>query len=291
KNRMLVDKLQQEKFQKIRISRSEVEQFYNTMKDSLPKRGTSVNLSHLLLMVKPGKDAKEEAYKKISEIEKELKAGADFAALAKKYSQDPGSAAKGGDLGYVTRGDLVKPFEEAAFKLKPGQMSGIVETKYGYHIIKMIDRKGDKIRVRHILIRVIPTQQDELKVVKEIKVLYRRAKAGANFAELAKKYSDDKTTRDKGGELGWFELSQLKIKEFRNIADTLKIGEVSEPFKTRFGYHIMKLNDKREGGKWNLQKDWEQLEQMALARKRNAEFKKWVQGLKKDVYINIKMAE
>jgi len=289
KNRMLVDKLQQEKFQKIHISRTEVEHFYQTMKDSLPKRGTSVNLSHILLTVKPGKDAKEAAYEKISKILKQLKSGADFAELAKKYSEDPGSAPKGGDLGYVKRGDFVKEFEEAAFKLKPGQISGIVETKFGYHIIQLIDRKGEKIRVRHILIRVVPSQQDELKTVKEIKELYRRAKAGEDFAELAKKYSDDQTTKDKGGNLGWFEINQLQVKEFRAVAETLKVGEVSEPFKTKFGYHIVKLNDRREGGAWSLDKDWEQLEQMALARKRNEEFQKWVQSLRKNVYIDVKM--
>jgi len=291
KNRMLVDKLQQEKFQKIHISRAEVEQFYETMKDSLPKRGTSVNLSHILLTVKPGKDAKEAAYERISEILQQLKSGADFAELAKKYSEDPGSAPKGGDLGYVKRGDFVKEFEEVAFKLEPGQISGIVETKFGYHIIQLIDRKGEKIRVRHILIRVVPSQKDELNTVKEIKALYRRAKAGEDFAELAKKYSGDQTTKEKGGKLGWFELNQLKVKEFRAVAETLKVGEVSEPFKTKFGYHIVKLNDRREGGAWSLDKDWEQLEQMALARKRNEEFQKWVQSLRKNVYIDVKMKE
>jgi len=291
KNRMLVDKLQQEQFQKIHISRPEVEQFYKTMKDSLPKRGTSVELSHILLTVKPGKAAKEAAYERISKILKQIKAGADFSEMAKKYSEDPGSAPKGGDLGYVKRGDFVRDFEEAAFKLKAGQISGIVETKFGYHIIQMIDRKGEKIRVRHILIRVLPTQQDELNTVKQIKELYRRAKAGENFAELAKKYSDDKTTRDKGGNLGWFELSQLKVKEFRAVAETLKVGEVSEPFKTKFGYHIIKLDDRKKAGAWSLDKDWEQLEQMALARKRNREFQKWVQTLRKNVYIDVKMKE
>lgn len=291
KNRMLVDKLQQERFQKIHIYRTEVEQFYKTMKDSLPKRGASVNLSHILLTVKPGEEAKKAAYERISKILEQLKSGADFAELAKKYSEDPGSAPKGGDLGYVKRGDFVKQFEEVAFKLEPGQISGIVETKFGYHIIKMVDRKGDKIRVRHILIRVIPTRQDELNTVKEIKDLYRRAKAGEDFAKLAQKYSDDKTTRDKGGNLGWFELKQLQVKEFRAVAETLKVGEVSEPFKTKFGYHIVKLNDRKKGGAWSLDKDWEQLEQMALARKRNKEFHKWVQGLRKNVYIDVKMKE
>ncbi len=291
KNRMLVDKLQQEKFQKIHISRPEVEQFYRTMKDSLPVQGPSVNISHILLTVKPSPQAKKEAYQRAEAILQQIKNGADFAELAKKYSEDPGSAAKGGDLGFVKRGDLVKPFEEVAFNLKPGQVSGIVETQFGYHIIQLLERKGEKIHVRHILIRVVPTEQDELAVVKEIKELYKKAKSGADFAELAKKYSDDATTKDKGGELGWFQLDQLKVKEFRAVAETLKVGEVSEPFKTRFGYHILKMNDRREGGKMSLDKDWEQIEQWALARKRNREFQKWVQSLRKNVYIDVKMKD
>ena len=289
KNRMLVDKLQQQQFQKIHISRPEVEQFYRTMKDSLPVQGTRVNLSHILLTVKPSPAAKKEAYDRAEAILQKIKEGADFAEMAKKYSEDPGSAANGGDLGFVKRGDLVKPFEEIAFNLKPGQISDVVETQFGYHIIQLLERKGEKIHVRHILIRVAPTQQDELAVVKQIKELYKRAKAGENFAELAKKYSDDKTTREKGGELGWFQLDQLKVKEFRAVAETLKVGEVSEPFKTRFGYHILKMNDRREGGKLTLDKDWEQIEQFALARKRNREFQKWVKSLRKNVYIDVKM--
>ncbi len=291
KNRMLVDKLQQEKFQKIHISRPEVEQFYRTMKDSLPVQGPRVNISHILLTVKPSAKAKKKAYDRAEAILQKIKNGADFAEMARKYSEDPGSAAKGGDLGFVRRGDLVKPFEEVAFNLKPGQLSGVVETQFGYHIIQLLERKGEKIHVRHILIRVVPTQQDELDVVKQIKDLYKRAKAGKNFAELAKKVSDDATTKDKGGELGWFQLDQLKVKEFRAVAETLKVGEVSEPFKTRFGYHILKMNDRREGGRMSLDKDWEQIEQWALARKRNQELQKWVQSLRKNVYIDIKMKD
>ncbi|MFQ5753605.1 MAG: peptidylprolyl isomerase, partial [bacterium] len=142
--RLLVDAIKNKKFQETQISRREVEDFYKVNRDSLPELKESVNISHILLPVEPSESAVKEARQKAEEILNRLKKGEDFEELARQYSEDPGSASKGGDLGMMERGDLVKEFEEVAFQLNPGQISDIVRTKFGFHIIKLIKRAGEK---------------------------------------------------------------------------------------------------------------------------------------------------
>jgi len=285
---LMVEKLQQEKLQEVKITRQEVEQFYQTNRDSLPELKESVEISHILLQVTPGAESKQQAREKIAGILERLRSGEDFAELARQYSEDPGSAAKGGELGFIQRGDFVKDFEEKAFALQPGQISDIVETQFGFHIIQMLERRGEKINVRHILIRTRPTKADEERTLKLLLAIRDSCLAGADFAEMAKRYSNDETTADKGGYLGWFEVEKLQLPEFKSVVKELKIGEISQPFRTRFGYHIVKLLNRREGGKLSLQRDWEQIEQWALMDKRSRLMQKWVEELKKNLYIEIK---
>jgi len=285
---LMVEKLQQEKLQEVKITRQEVEQFYQTNRDSLPELKESVEISHILLQVTPGAESKQQAREKIAGILERLRSGEDFAELARQYSEDPGSAAKGGELGFIQRGDFVKDFEEKAFALQPGQISDIVETQFGFHIIQMLERRGEKINVRHILIRTRPTKADEERTLKLLLAIRDSCLAGADFAEMAKRYSNDETTADKGGYLGWFEVEKLQLPEFKSVVKELKIGEISQPFRTRFGYHIVKLLNRREGGKLSLQRDWEQIEQWALMDKRSRAMQKWVEELKKNLYIEIK---
>jgi len=285
---LMVEKLQQQKLQEVKITRQEVEQFYQTNRDSLPELKESVEISHILLQVTPGAESKQQAREKIAGILERLRSGEDFAELARQYSEDPGSAAKGGELGFIQRGDFVKDFEEKAFALQPGQISDIVETQFGFHIIQMLERRGEKINVRHILIRTRPTKADEERTLKLLLAIRDSCLAGADFAEMAKRYSNDETTADKGGYLGWFEVEKLQLPEFKSVVKELKIGEISQPFRTRFGYHIVKLLNRREGGKLSLQRDWEQIEQWALMDKRSRLMQKWVEELKKNLYIEIK---
>ena len=294
KNNLKVKNLRDQKVMGIKISRREAEEFFQTMKDSLPEYKESVDISHILLEIKPGEKAKNEALARITEILNRIKTGEDFADLAKRYSEDPGSAPKGGELGFLQRGDFMREFEEAAFALEPGQISDVVQTSLGYHIIQLIERRGEKINVRHILIRLTATEQDAQTALEEITQIHNKIVNGkADFSEMAKKYSNDQSTREEGGHLGWFEVEQLRetSKEFTQVLDTVKVGEVSEPFRTRFGYHILKLNERREGRKLSLSEDWDKIEAMALDLKRQKEFEKWVDRLKKDQYIEIKVDE
>lgn len=288
RKQLIVQKVRMEKLQNLSISRREVEEFFLSNQDSLPSRKPMVHLRHILLTVKAGDETRQSAYKKILDIQKRLLAGENFEDLAKQYSEDPGTADKGGDLGFIERGMLYKEFEEAAFQLENGQISDIVETPVGFHIIQMIEKRGDRVHVRHILVRLQTSAEDEQKIVKKLEHIREEALAGESFAELAKKYSEDETTKDEGGDLGWLPIEMLQIEQFKNLAYALKAGEISEPFKTPFGYHLVKLVEKKPARKLNLTDDYEDIKNIALNMKQQKVLADWVEELKKSMYIEIK---
>lgn len=285
---LLVREVLNQKFKNVQVSRKEVERFYESIRDSLPEKKPSVRLSQILITVRPGKKSREIALEKIRTIQQRLKAGEDFAELARAYSEDPGTAKRGGELGFVERGTFFQSFEEAAFRLEPNEISDIIETPVGFHLIQMIERRGDKINVRHILIRIEKSDQDEIEAKAQIDQIYQRAISGEDFRKLAQECSEDSITKEKGGDLGWFITDEIQIPEFRNAIDTLDVGEVSAPFKTQFGFHIVKLEEKKEARKYNLSEDYEDFKARALELKLQKLREAWIEELKKNIYIEIK---
>lgn len=287
-DRLLVETLQARKVREIRISRREVEEFYNATKDSLPKLKEAVDLSHILFTVEAGEQAQKTARARIDSLLQLLRAGDDFATLARKLSEDPGSASKGGELGFIQRGDFVKEFEEAAFALKPNEISEVVKTQFGFHIIQLLERRGEKINARHILIRLTTTADDEAATLQKAQTCREGLAAGKySFGEAAKTFSQDKTTRDTGGDLGWFEIDQLQVPAFKQTVHDLPVGEISQPVKTQFGYHLIRLNARREPRPLSLAQDYDRIQDFALLAKREREFTAWVENLKKQLYIRI----
>lgn len=282
--------VQEAKLATVRVSRREVEEFFRTQKDSMPNLNETVDISHILVEVKAGEEARRAAMEKIKGIRAQIEAGDDFAELAKQQSDDPGSAINGGDLGFMSRGDFVREFEEVAFSLQPSELSDVVETQFGFHIIQMLDRRGEKIKLRHILITLETTTEDEMAVVNKIKNIHNQLLQGADFEELVQKYSDDKSTVNEKGHLGTFELSQLKetSKEFVFAIEGVQADEISDPVHTQYGYHIISVNSRNEERPFDLKKDWDRIEMVALEQKRQREFKKWIDELKQDVYVEIK---
>ena len=285
-----VETLRNTKFREINITRREVEKFYTTMKDSLPELKETVDLSHVLIEVKAGGASEQTARKKIEAVLEKIKSGENFTDLCTQYSEDPGTKERGGDLGFIQRGEFVPEFEEVAFLLEPGEISDIVKSRFGFHIIECIDRRGDKINVRHGLIMLEPTENDEEETEKKINNIEELLKDSKNeFATIAKQYSDDETTKEQGGHLGKFEIENLQEKEFKSISSNLEEGEFSKPFKTRFGWHILKLNKRDEARKISIDKDWEHIESWALNMKRQKIFQEWLEEIKKEVYVDIKI--
>lgn len=287
KEQMLVEQVRAMRFRDVKVSRREVEEFYKMYKDSLPTRPATVDISHILKVIKPSEEAQLKAYRKAEMVLQKLKDGEDFAKLAKLYSEDPASAKRGGDLGFTQRGDLVPEYEAVAFNLKDGEISDIVQTQFGFHIIQLIERRGERIHTRHILIQVKPTEEDEKRIVEQLKEIRQKILDGADFSEMALKHSDDENVTKDKGHLGVFELDKLQIPQFRQVLANMKPGEISEPFKTDYGYHIVKLNAREEAHKLTLENDWEQIEQMALNFKMQKEYQKWLAQLRKEIFVKI----
>lgn len=284
-----VEKLQRERFAKLTVSRSEVEKFYETEKDSLPQVDESVKISHILLDALAGGGARELALQKIIAIQDSLKKGGNFAELAENFSDDPGSSQNGGELGWVERGVFVKEFEKVAFGLEQNEISDIVETQFGFHIIQLLERRGEKINTRHILAGFKTSSNDEKAVLDTLKNFKERIENGnTTFEELAQKYSLDKETAFKGGSLGWFEISKLTNSAFRNQIDNLEEGDISEPFQSEFGFHLLRLEERKPPRDLTLEEDWEQLQDFSLNFKKEKEYQKWVETLKENVFIEIK---
>ena len=288
RKQLIVQGVQQNRLKDVTVSRHDVETFFSAMKDSLPEQQAMAHLRHILMLVKPGGAAKQRAVLRMRDIQEMLKGGADFEELAKQYSEDPGSAKRGGNLGFVERGMLFQSFEEVAFQLEPGQVSDIVETPVGLHLIQLVEKRGDKASMRHILIRVEAAAADEIALVDTLNHIRERVMSGEAFETLAQTYSDDESTKEQGGDLGWLPLEQMQVEAFKTAVDSMEVGEVSAPFKTQFGYHIVLLEGKRGARPINLQDDWIQIQEWALNQKRQKVLDAWVKEIEKDVYIEIK---
>ncbi len=285
----LVDRVQQLKFNDLSVNRREVEEFFAEYSDSLPELKPAVRISHILKEVVAGSDAENSAYQKADSLLALLKNGSDFGEIALKYSDDLNSAANGGELGFMKRGTLVPKFEEASYSLSPDSISEIVRTEFGYHIIKMIERRGEKINVKHILIMAKTGKSDDDRVLSLLNEIREKIKSGDQFENMAAEYSDDPEVNTNNGDLGWLDLSSLNIAQFASVLDTLKVGNISAPFKTDFGYHIVKKVDFSEGGPLSLEKNWYEIETMVTRNKRLKVYNEWLNSIRDEVYIDIKM--
>ena len=191
----MIQKLQQKNFGNIDVSRREVEEFFNKFKDSLGVIPEKVGIAHIFRNPKTTGAAKAKAKAFAEKILDSLRHGADFAEMARKYSEDPGSAAHGGDLGFVKKGVFYPEFEAAAFALKPGQISDVVESPVGFHIIQLIEKRGESIHTRHILIKIKSDEDADLKTIELLSNIRDSViKGHGTFSEYAKKYSEDESS-------------------------------------------------------------------------------------------------
>ena len=284
---LLSQKLQQQRFGVSQTSRREVEEFFNTYKDSLGQVPEEVEIAHIYRKPTFTEEAKAQARTKAQSLLDSLTAGVDLGELAKRHSEDPGTAPLGGDLGLVRRGLFFKEFETAVFALNEHQTSGIIETDLGYHIIQLLERRGDAVHPRHILIRVERTKASDDSVISFLNALRTRAIAGESFAELAKKYSEDKESNLIGGSLGTVELEKLDKNWYPDVAP-LKEGEISAPARlavgTAYGYHIVLLKKRTPAHPMTLEQDFHRIETIAANFKRTKEYQGWLEELKGKIY-------
>ncbi len=287
RDKMITEQYQYTLLSSIAVSRREVKQFFETYKDSLPMFPTLVNLHHILLPIRAGDESKKAAYTLLDSLRLEIQSEGDFAQIAGAYSEDPGSAGRGGDLGFVRRGTLVPEFESTAFSLEIGAVSDIVETDFGYHLIEVLEKQGERVRARHILISPDITTADETRAWNYASSIKDSIQNLDNFEEFASRYSIDETTKSVGGFLGWVDPSSYPVREIAQVIYELSQNECSPPIQSSFGYHLLWLGDIRPGGVPNLSLHWTDVEEMALNHKKMMWFNEWMEETKKNFYVKI----
>ena len=229
---LLIDILRQQKMMGIQVRRPEVIEFYNEYVEEMPTLPERVALSHILLAVESSEAAVRETEERMDGIYELLKAGADFDSVAIEHSDDP-SSSNGGRLGFTEQNDLVPEYEEVAYQLEPGAISGIVKSRYGLHIIRLIERQGERISTQHILVKLTPNEDDWKRAIAHGMDIRERILKGEKFDEMARQNSTDAESAPKGGKLAEMAVDDLPV-EFKNIVETMDTGDISEPFETSF---------------------------------------------------------
>jgi peptidyl-prolyl cis-trans isomerase SurA len=291
---LMVQRLREKNFANVETSRREVEEFFQRYKDSLGVIPEKVKIFHIYRNPKASDDVKKQSRQLAQAILDSIKAGADFSEMAKRYSEDPGSAAQGGDLGFVKRGIFYPEFESAAFSLETGEMSGIVESPIGFHIIQLIEKRGESIYTRHILIKIKTDDKADLKTIDFLsEIRDSLLKKQGTFAEFAKKYSEDKETAVFGGELGTFYMNQLD-KNLLDAVSKLKEGEISFPRRIEYapgnyGYHIVYLESRVPQHTASLEQDYSEIKRIADEYKKQEKYQEWIKELKEKIYWEVRI--
>ena len=288
KDMMVAQKYQQELIGKVSINKHGVVGFFNSYRDSIPPFPTTVKLRHLLVKIEPGVEQIDKTVILLKSLrEKILKGETTFESVAAQYSQDPGSKNSGGGLGFVRRGNLVTEFESVAFTLKPGEISLPVKTEFGYHIIETEAILGEKIKVRHVLISPPLTDKDETLAYNRALSLKDSSKTLADFISTIKEHSMDSQTKEGGGNLGWIDPNTYPIPEFGMVVGQINPNECAGPVQSEYGYHLLWIEATKRGGRADLSKHWNEIETLALNKKRGDWFEGWVLDARKKFYINV----
>ena len=289
-NQIYKQRLVSFKLSKVSISKQEVHEFYNEFRDSIPEQPETVRLAHILLQFKPSRATMDSVKQKANEVRKNAAAGADFATLAMTHSEGP-AALNGGDLGYLSLDDLMPEFGRAAFALSPGDISGVVETSSGIHIIKCEDKQGDKGRFRQIMFNIAAGPNDTAMTYTLIDSLINEVNEGGSFPELAKIFSADDESRKQGGELGWFPVEGLPA-IFAEALDNLnEIDDIYGPIKSEFGLHILRLLDHQEGHRLNIDDDFDKIREMARQTKTGDYVDEWISEVREKTFVEIRTLE
>ena len=287
KDKIISEKYQQKMLSKIKVSKKDVFSFFKTYKDSLPLFPEEAKVRHLLIKPEPSSIIKKESIDLLKQIKERFLAGESFDKLAQEFSMDPGSKNKGGNLGWVKRGSLLKNFEKTTFTIKTNTLSDPVETEVGFHILEVFERKGDRAKVRHILIMPQITKNDEKKAFDFATTLKDSCSSLDKFKNYTKKYSKDFQTSGLGGDLGWIIPNKYPIKEIGQAVGLINKGECSPPINTSYGFHLLWLEKIKKGGRATLEDHWPKIEAMALNNEKMMWYDTWIKNVKNKIYIKI----
>lgn len=300
KNNLLIERMRGQVMQEITVTPSEVKRYFEQIPvDSLPYFNAEVEVAEIVYFPQVSEEEKNKSHAQISNIREQIVNGADFAEMAKKHSHD-GSGQVGGDLGWAKRGKFVPEFEAAAYNLEIGEVSPVVETEFGFHIIELLERRGNTLHLRHILVSPTITDNDlDLAANHLDSIRNLIAIDSLNFTEAVRIFSDDKQQSyfNNGRILNpvtgntFFETGDLDPEIFFAI-DTLLVGQVSAPIEARSPrgkkyYKIIQLQSRTPPHQANLKQDYFKVQQAAIQSKQSEFMQGWLLENAQRTYIAV----
>jgi len=299
KDQFMAQKMQTKLTSSLKVTPAEVKESYALLSDDeIPTMPTQVEVAQIVIKPEITDEQKDKIREKLNNFRDRVYKGEDFKMLATLYSDDPGSAIKGGELGFVNRGDLVPEFERAAFRLKEGEISKVVESQFGYHIVQLIERRGEQINVRHILIKTKVTatalHAAKLKMDRIAKEINEET---ITFDQAVSKYSDDENKSNGGLLLNPNTMSTSHTLEdmapaLRLVVEKLKETQVSSPAVIQMqdenkAYRILRLNKRTEQHKANLVDDFAKIKEYSINAKKQVTLEKWTSKTIAKTYIKL----
>ena len=302
REQMLTSKVREQKIQTVEITRPEVREFFNRIPtDSLPTIPEQVSLSQIVIVPPAKKDAEKGALELAQQLRDSIVThGKSIEELARRHSDDPGSAENGGLLPMMGLDELVPEYSAAASALKPGGISEVVKTQFGYHIIRLNRRVGDQIETNHILISIDEDQLDEQYAINRLEALRDSIvnNLDVEFSDVARKYSEDPNTANLGGKIfdpqsgeRLIPLNRLDPSMYRIVLLMDEVGTISEPKsftlqrQNKKAYRIVRLDRQIPEHIANLQQDYERIKNIALQQKQYRIMQKWMQNLRETIYV------
>ncbi len=288
----------------VKVSPADIRAFFSSLpEDSLPNVNTEVEICQLVKKPQVSDEAKKAARAKLDGYRQRVLNGESMSVIATLYTEDPGSAKTGGAYYGFGRGMFVPEFDAVAFRLKPGEVSEIFLTSFGYHFIQLIARRGEVVDIRHILVTAKVSVMDEISAKQKLDSIYRQIKDGEiKFCEAAQKFSDDKESKNNCGVMvnNQMGTTRFEIEELGQVdqnlvfmLDKMKVGEISKPLVqnspdgTKKMYRIIYLKSRSEPHKINLKDDYQRLQNMAQMNKQKALINAWIKKKLKTVYVRV----
>ena len=300
RDQLVAQKMQDQITGKVEVTPRDVRKYFQRIPaDSLPYYSTEVQIGQVVKLAAPGAAQKQNAIAKLRDLKRRIQAGEDFGTLAKQFSEDPGSASANGELGFFKKKELTPEYEAASLRMEPGQLSDIVESPFGFHLIQLIERRGDTYNTRHILLKASSSEGDLAETAKQLTRLRHRILADSiTFARAAKEFSDDRETKSSGGLLmdgrtssSFIALDKIDPAVFFTI-DTMAVGHITPPlpYRTDDGkdaLRILYLKAKRPPHQANLKDDYQKLATAALNERKATALDEWFEKNKGSVFIEI----
>jgi len=284
----------------VSVTPSEVRAYFKDLPaDSLPYINAEVEYNQILIYPKSSEQSVIEVREKLLSFRERIMNGESFVTLAVIYSEDPGSAVKGGDIGWMSKAELDAEYAKAAFALKKGGISKIVESAFGYHLIQCIDRTEDRVHTRHILLRPKISPDEREQTIAKLDSIVRKVRLDSiKFEMAARMFSQEEESRLNGGQAvnpykggtRW-ELDEFAPSEYK-IINAMKVGEISDPYETtdskgRMAYKVVWLKNRTNPHVGNLKEDYNLFKSRALQRKQDSIVDEWVEDKIKVTYIRI----